>query len=136
MVPAMHRFSSRAPLAFVCGAALLLGSTSGCVTEAPQPRTARKPHPVKTAKQPTAPKIEGPALLTSHTVASLEGENALAIFARRGQDGLLLTSSHGRWQTRLVGADGAPKGADAIDVAPVPEGVQLASLRAAGDGYL
>jgi hypothetical protein len=91
---------------------------------------------VKTPQTTKAPVSDAPPLLPAHTVASLQGEEALAIFARRGQEGLLLTSSRGRLQTRLVGPDGAPKSADAIDVAPIPEGTQLAALRAAGDGYL
>src|SRR4051812_47495494 len=104
MVPAMQRFSARASAALLCGATLALGSAPGC-SATPDPRTARTTRPVKTKAAPAAVKTQGPTYLPAHTVASLEGENAIAVFARREREGLLLTSSHGRWQTRLVGAD-------------------------------
>lgn len=133
----MQPATIRGVAAFVSGAALLLGITPGCVTEATPPkRPARPTHVVKTPPAPTHAALRGPALLPAHLVASLEAEDALAVFARRGQEGLLLTSSHGRMLSRLVSADGAPKNVDPIDVAPLPEGVELAALRAVSDGYV
>jgi hypothetical protein len=69
-------------------------------------------------------------------VGELADESATPYFSRRGQEGLLLYSANGRWKTRLLGKDGAPKSAEALEVAPGAANVTIASLRAAGDGYL
>lgn len=138
MVPLMQRPSASASLSLLLGAALVLGPIAGCASAANQPSThTRAPRPLKKPPAPSAqPAGQGSGFLPASVVASLSGENALALFARRGKEGLLLTSAQGKWQARPLGPGGAPKGPDAIDVAPVPEGVQLATLRAEGDGYL
>lgn len=137
MVLAMKRL--RAPAWLALSSILVtagLGTSVGCggapAPKRPSARALRKPKPPTAApKQPAiAP------LLPSHVVAQLADENATPYFARRGQDGLLLYNADGRWKTRLVSADGTPKGPDAIDVAPASGSVPFASLRAAGDGYI
>ena len=67
------------------------------------------------------------------SIAQLDDETTSPYFARRGEEGLLLYASSGHWLTRPIGADGAPKTKDALDVGPTGD-LGLAALEAAGDG--
>jgi hypothetical protein len=127
------RFAQRCTTAGVLGA-LLLGSVSGCKS-APEPVVKAPPPPAPTvAPPPAGPEV--PPMLPASVAALLDDENVSPYFARRGDDGLLLYSSHGRWQTRAVGPDGTPRVAAPLDVAPIVGEVPMAALKAAGDGYL
>ncbi|WP_437762831.1 hypothetical protein WMF27_44200 [Sorangium sp. So ce281] len=124
--PALGR---RAPA--LLGAALAL--SLGC-SAAPQAPVARPARVVKTPPaQPKAP--EGPPLLPARVIAELDDEDATPYFARRGDEALLLYAAGGRLRTRLLGADGAPRG-DAVDAGPVAADVPVAALRATPQGYL
>ncbi|WP_437675639.1 hypothetical protein [Sorangium sp. So ce131] len=113
------------------GAALAL--SVGCSSAAPAP-PARQPPVVKTPpSQAKAP--GGPPLLPAHVVAELEDEDATPYHARRGDEALLLYAAGGQWKTRVLGADGAPRG-EAIEVGPAPADVPVAALRAAPEGYV
>ncbi|WP_437326383.1 hypothetical protein [Sorangium sp. So ce381] len=124
--PALGR---RAPA--LLGAALAL--SLGCSGAAPAP-VARPPRVVKTPPaQPKAP--EGPPLLPARVIAELDDEDTTSYFARRGDEALLLYAAGGRWRTRALGADGAPRG-DAVDAGPVAADVPVAALRATPQGYI
>ncbi|WP_437733894.1 hypothetical protein [Sorangium sp. So ce1335] len=113
------------------GAALAL--LLGCSGAAKAP--AARPAPVvKTPRaQPKAP--EGVPLLPARVIAELEDEDATPYFARRGDEALLLYAAGGRWRTRVLGADGAPRG-DAVEVGPAAADVPVAALRAGPQGYV
>ena len=116
--------------------ALAILAVMGCGSDPPpRARAPRRPDTaLKTPPGSAAPK--GPPMLPASIVAELDDEDATPYFARKADGtGLLLWSSKGRWHTRAVGADGAPKGA-VSDAGPSPSQVPLASLRAVGDGYL
>lgn len=135
----MRRSRPRPLRALSVGAFLILGSTLGC-GGSPPPKSApqRAPRVVR-AKPSVEKKPDGPPFLPSHVIAELDDENVSPHFARRGAEGLFFYSSRGRFWTRLVGQDGAPKTAQPVDIAPAPGGpggVPFATLRAAGDGYL
>ncbi|MGK3998282.1 hypothetical protein [Sorangium sp. So ce1024] len=120
-----------------CCAPALLGASLalslGCSGAAPPP-PARPARVVKTPPaQPKAP--EGPPLLPAHVIAELEDEDATPYLARRGDEALLLYAAGGRWRTRVLGADGAPRG-DAADVGPAAADVPVAALRAVPQGYI
>ncbi len=114
--------------------ALFTGALAAC-SAAPPPVAPRAPkvEVPKAAPPPAPPVIEG--LLPSHIIAQLDDETTSPYFARRGEEGLLLYASSGHWLTRPIGADGAPKTKDALDVGPTGD-LGLAALEAAGDGYL
>ncbi|WP_437634533.1 hypothetical protein [Sorangium sp. So ce854] len=119
----------RAPALLGASLALLLG----CSGAAPPP-AARPARVVKTPPaQPKAP--EGPPLLPAQVIAELEDEDTTPYLARRGDEALLLYAAGGRWRTRVLGADGAPRG-DAADVGPAAADVPVAALRAAPQGYI
>ncbi|WP_437689129.1 hypothetical protein [Sorangium sp. So ce176] len=110
--------------------ALLLG----CSGAAQTPSAARPARVVKTPPaQPKAP--EGPPLLPAHVIAELEDEDATPYLARRGDEALLLYAAGGRWRTRVLGADGSPRG-DATEVGPAAADVPGAALRATPQGYI
>ncbi|WP_438017113.1 hypothetical protein WMF18_41065 [Sorangium sp. So ce315] len=120
-----------------CGAPALLGASLalllGC-SGAAQPPPARPARVVKTPPaQPKAP--EGPPLLPAHVIAELEDEETTPYLARRGDEALLLYAAGGRLRTRVLGADGAPRG-DAADVGPAAAEVPVAALRATPQGYI
>jgi len=115
------------------GLALLTGALVSCSAAPPSP--AVPPRPTALPKAPPPPAPEKFVGLTSHIVAQLDDENTSPYFARRGEEGLLLYASSGHWLTRPIGADGAPKTKEALDVATTGE-VSLAALEAVGDGYL
>ncbi|WP_437779735.1 hypothetical protein [Sorangium sp. So ce1097] len=118
-----------APALLGASLALLLGCSG-----AAQPPPARPARVVKTPPaQPKAP--EGPPLLPAHVIAELEDEDATPYLARRGDEALLLYAAGGRLRTRVLGADGAPRG-DAADVGPAAADVPVAALRAAPQGYI
>ncbi|WP_437983180.1 hypothetical protein [Sorangium sp. So ce117] len=124
--PALGR---RAPA--LLGAALAL--SLGCSGAAPAP-VARQAPVVKTPPaQPKAP--EGPPLLPARVIAELDDEDATPYFARRGDEALLLHAAGGRFRTRILGADGAPRG-DTVDAGPVAADVPVAALRATPQGYI
>ncbi|AUX48666.1 hypothetical protein SOCE26_102070 [Sorangium cellulosum] len=126
LLPALTRRSLR-----LLGAALAL--SVGCSGAAPAPPARQAPvvkTPPSRAKAP-----EGPPLLPAHVVAELEDEDATPYHARRGDEALLLYATGGRWRTRVLGADGAPRG-EAIEVGPAPADVPVAALRAAPEGYV
>ncbi|MEP7119335.1 MAG: hypothetical protein ABJE95_00265 [Byssovorax sp.] len=116
------------------GLALLSGALVAC-SAAPPPVVTPHPKPEvpRVAPPPAPPPIEG--LLPSHVIAQLDDETTSPYFARRGEEGLLLYASSGHWLTRPIGADGAPKSKDALDVGLTGD-LGLAALEAAGDGYL
>ncbi|MGK4008863.1 hypothetical protein WMF31_40030 [Sorangium sp. So ce1036] len=120
----------RSPGLLGAALALVLGCSGGAT-----PAPAARPAPVvKTPSvRPRAP--EGPPLLPAHVIAALEDEDATPYLARRGDEALLLYAAGGTWRTRVLGADGAPRG-DAIEAGPVPADVPVAALRAAPKGYL
>ncbi|WP_437957835.1 hypothetical protein WME76_42145 [Sorangium sp. So ce119] len=110
--------------------ALLLG----CSGAAQAPSAARPARVVKTPPaRSKAP--EGPPLLPAHVIAELEDEDATPYFARRGDEALLLYAAGGRLRTRVLGADGAPRG-DVAEVGPVAADVPVAALRATPQGYI
>jgi hypothetical protein len=114
----------------------LVCTSAGCGSQKPPKRPTQR---VQRTPKPKAPVAQQPAiepLLPAYVVAELTDENATPYFARRGQEGLLLYNADGQWKTRIVGADGAPKSAAPVDVAPTGTGMPLASLRASHDGYL
>jgi hypothetical protein len=116
------------------GLALLTGALVACSAAPPQVATRPpKAEVPKAAPPPAPPPIEG--LLPSHVIAQLDDETTSPYFARRGEEGLLLYASSGHWLTRPIGADGAPKTKDALDVGLTGD-LGLAALEAAGDGYL
>jgi hypothetical protein len=115
------------------GLALLTGALVGCSAAAPPSATPHRP--TASPKAPLPPPPPAFVGLPSHVVAQLDDENTSPYFARRGEEGLLLYASSGHWLTRPIGADGAPKGKEALDVATTGE-VALAALEAVGDGYL
>ncbi|XXT19355.1 hypothetical protein WME94_54940 [Sorangium sp. So ce429] len=119
----------RAPALLGAALALLLGCSGAA--QAPPARAARV---VKTPPaQPKAP--EGPPLLPAHVLAELEDEDATPYLARRGDEALLLYAAGGRWRTRVLGADGAPRG-EAIEAGPAAADVPVAALRATPQGYI
>ncbi len=125
---AMRWLPSRA-----AGLALLTGALAACSAAPPPP--AARPAKVEVPKPPAPPlpaKIEG---LPSHIVALLDDESTSPYFARHGEEGLLLYASNGHWLTRPIGADGAPKTKEALDVGTTGD-LGLAALEAVGDGYL
>ena len=115
------------------GLALLTGALAAC-SAAPSPPSTLRPKVAvpRPAAPPTPAKIES---LPSHIVALLDDESTSPYFARHGEEGLLLHASNGRWLTRPIGADGAPKTKEALDVAATGD-LGLAALEAVGDGYL
>ncbi|XXX76647.1 hypothetical protein WMF30_54265 [Sorangium sp. So ce134] len=119
----------RAPALLGAALALLLGCSGA--TQAPAARPTRV---VKTPPaQPKAP--EGPPLLPAQVIAELEDEDAAPYLARRGDEALLLYAAGGRFRTRVIGADGAPRG-DVVDAGPVAADVPVAALRAGPHGYV
>ena len=100
------------------------------------PKAAPKgpPDGVRPPATPTA--LAGPALLPAHLVAELKDENASLYFARGNSSAVLLWGTNGRWQSRVIGPDGAPIGSDILDVAPMPDQVLYAALRPVGDGFV
>jgi hypothetical protein len=77
-----------------------------------------------------------PPLLPAAVLAMVDDEKATPYFARRSDGALIFYEAKGRWLTRAVGADGAPKTAAPLDVAGLGANVTMAALKAAGDGYL
>ena len=130
----IYRHSMRWLPSRAAGLALLTGALVACSAAPPQVATRPpKAEVPKAAPPPAAPPIEG--LLPSHVIAQLDDETTSPYFARRGEEGLLLYASSGHWLTRPIGADGAPKTKDALDVGLTGD-LGLAALEAAGDGYL
>ncbi|HTN89296.1 MAG TPA: hypothetical protein VL242_36710, partial [Sorangium sp.] len=124
-----RRSAGRAPALLGAALALLLGCSGAA--QAPPARAARV---VKTPPaQSKAP--EGPPLLPAHVIAELEDEDATPYLARRGDEALLLYAAGGRWRTRVLGADGAPRG-EAIEAGPAAADVPVAALRATPQGYI
>jgi hypothetical protein len=100
----------------------------------PEPNVPEPPKPPPPKAEPAAP--VGPPLLPAQVLAKVDDDNAASFFARRGEDGILFYASHGRWYTRAVGADGAPKAGEARDVAAIASDPTMAAIRPVGDGYL
>ncbi|WP_437608732.1 hypothetical protein WMF20_48260 [Sorangium sp. So ce834] len=119
----------RAPALLGAALALLLGCSGAAQAPAARPARVVKTPPA----QPKAP--EGPPLLPAQVVAELEDEDATPYFARRGDEALLLYAAGGRWRTRVIGADGAPRG-DVVDAGPAAADVPVAALRAGPQGYI
>jgi hypothetical protein len=119
----------RLPLLF----ALLATACAGT----PKP-DAVAPEPPKMPPAATAPpQPPGPAFLPAQLLGRLDDEGSSPYFARRGDEGLVLYSAHGRWLARAVGADGTPKGAGPIDVAGLGSEPMMAALKPIlGGGYL
>ena len=116
-------------------AALLAGAAISCGgTPKPEANVPEAPPPPPPPKAEPAP--VGPALLPAHVLTKLDDENAAPYFARRGEEGLLLYASKGRWLARAAGADGAPKSSETREVATMGSDPTMASLKAVGDGYL
>lgn len=103
----------------------------------PPPQVPTKPPAAsaKPAAPPPAAPAQNPAYLPAQIVAGLDDENAAVYYAQRGDAGLVFYNAKQRWLTRALGADGAPKGKEALDVGECPEGAK-AVLKAVGDGYL
>ncbi|WP_438025973.1 hypothetical protein [Sorangium sp. So ce233] len=110
--------------------ALLLGCSGA--TQAPS--AARPARVVKTPPAQSKAPV-GPPLLPAHVIAELEDEDATPYLARRGDEALLLYAAGGRWRTRVLGADGAPRG-DVTEVGPAAADVPVAALRAGPQGYI
>lgn len=121
--------------AFTIVTAMLSGTAISCAgTPLPEAAPPEIPRPPPSASAPAAP--AGPALLPSVTLAMIEDENASPHFARRGEAGLFVYASRGRWLSRAVGADGAPKAGEPREVATVAAEPRLASVKPVGEGYL
>ena len=117
--------------AFTIVTAMLSGTAISCAgTPLPEAAPPEIPRPPPSASAPAAP--AGPALLPSVTLAMIEDENASPHFARRGEEGLFVYASRGRWLARAVGADGAPKAAEPREVATVAAEPRLASVKPVG----
>src|SRR5262249_10514773 len=109
--------------------------SAGCGGSPQHTGTVRPKTPAPIVTPKTAPKgLSGPPALPAHVVAKLDDLESTPYFARRGDEGLVLFTSHGRWMTRLVSADGAPK-AEAVDAGPAVT-ASVGALRAIGDGYV
>lgn len=130
MVPPMR--SSTARLSRVAPLWLLASAALACGARPPAPAAALPPRPVE---KPAAAPAEDPNLLPATVLMRIEDEKTSPIFARRGEESLLLYSAGGRWLSRALGANGKPKDQAPIDIGPSP-GAALAALKAAGDGYL
>src|SRR5690242_10062793 len=106
----------RFPLTLRVVPALLASAAISCGgTPKPEPSVPEvPPPPPKAEAAPAAP--AAPPMLPSQVLAKLDDENAASYFARRGEEGLLLYASRGRWYARPVGADGAPKTPEAKEV--------------------
>ncbi|APR84689.1 Hypothetical protein A7982_10038 [Minicystis rosea] len=116
-------------------AAILAGTVIACGgTPKPEANVPEAPPPPPPPKAEAAP--VGPPMLPANVLTKLDDENAAPYFARRGEDGLLLYASKGRWISRAAGADGAPKSAETREVATMGSDPTMASLKAVGDGYL
>jgi hypothetical protein len=130
MVPPMRspfaRLSRLAPLWLLASAALACGARPPAPVAAPPPRSAAKP---------AAAPVEDANLLPATVLMRIEDEKSSPIFARRGDESLLIYSAGGRWLSRALGADGKPKAQTPVDIGPSP-GAALTALKAAGDGYL
>ena len=140
----MQSFVASAPLGPSAGlvrlaarsSLLLIVSALGLACGAPPPPNAR-PRParvVRTPKPATGP--TGPALLPAHLIAEIDDEEAAPHFARGSAGAVLVWSAKGRWRARVLAPDGAPLGADVLDVSPSAKHVPYAALRAMGDGYV
>lgn len=115
---------------------LLIVSALGLACGA-TPTPKERPRPARVVRTPpTSAGPTGPALLPSHLVAQLDDEDAAPHFARGSAGAALVWSAKGRWRARALAPDGAPLGADVIDVAPSAKHVPYAALRAMGDGYV
>lgn len=114
--------------ALLAGAAISCGGAQKLEPEVPE--IPRPPPPPAAAPAPV-----GPALLPAQVLAKLDDENAAPLFARRGEEALLLYAVRAKWMARPVGADGAPKG-EAREVASMSSDPTMASLKAVGDGYV
>jgi hypothetical protein len=125
----------RAPWNAFLGASLAALTLSCGAGPKPEPGVPDRPPPMPRA-EPTAVAPQGPPLLPASVVAQIDDDSVAPYFARRGDDGLLLYSAAGRWLTRRVDADGAPKDAAPVDVGPLTGAGSMASLRPVGDGYL
>ena len=117
-----------APLA----AALL--AVSGCGSPPPA-KTARPARVVKTPPAAPSEALKGPPMLPAQVLAKLDNEDATPYFARRGDEALLLHAAGGKWWTRRIGADGAPKG-EAESAGPAPADTPVGALRPTASGYL
>jgi hypothetical protein len=113
--------------------ALLVASVGLSCKSGPPLRTDVAPRRDSARPKPS-PKT-GPAMLPAQVLAQLD-DDAGALLARRGDEGLLFYTAGGKHWTRAFKADGAPKG-PATDVGPAPgEASALGGLKATPDGYL
>ena len=112
----------------------LAGLALSCANPPPPvaPEIPKPAPPVATA----APGPKAPDLLPAQVLALVDDETSTPYFARRKDGGLLFYSAKGRWLTRAVGPDGAPRAAAAIEVAGLAANVSMASLEPVGDGYV
>jgi hypothetical protein len=123
------RLASRSSLLLIVGA---LGLACGA---APPPKARTRPDRIVRTPAPAAGP-SGPALLPAHLIAEIDDEGAAPHFARGAAGAVLVWSAKGRWRARLLAPDGAPLGANVLDVAPSAAHVPYAALRAIGDGFV
>lgn len=126
---ALRSFVRGAPLAAAMVALLGCGAAPAAKPRAPRPTGALK------TPAPPPPAYSGPPLLPAHVVAQLDDEEVAPSFARRGDEALLVWTAGGKWWSRRLAADGAPK-AEAIEIGEAAANVPVATLRATSSGYL
>ncbi len=134
----MQRNWKRQALCAAFLSVIALPISAGCGGAEPKrPRTVRvlpKPKP-KPAAEPTLPPGV-PAVLPASLVATLEGESALPLFARRGPDTLLMYAEKGRWKTRLLKPGQGSQQPEPTDAGEASGDIHIAAVRAVQSGYL
>ncbi|UQA60206.1 TolB family protein [Polyangium aurulentum] len=129
----MHRRPAKTAIASLFAALAI--TAFGCGGAPPKPvRPARNKPVLRTDNN--ASRFKGPALLPAQIIARLDDEDAAPYLARRGDDALLFYTARGRWMTRLLGPNGAPKTNDPVDAAPAAAEIPVGAIEAVGDGYL
>lgn len=117
--------------------ALVLGLgliAAGCGSEARPPNSPATRRPV--AVTPVVPVNQAASeTLPAHLLTTLDHDDAPIAFARRGAEGILLVANNGHLLSRMVGADGAPKG-ELAELGASVDPTTVLAVRAHGDGFV
>src|SRR5205814_6988560 len=129
MVTAMRRL--RPSLRYAAAASVMGVTAIACGGD--PPRVLRPVTPPRATSGARAPSL--PPMFSSTVVGDVDGEDALQLIARRGDEALVVLGAQGKLTSRVVGLDGKPK-AQLEPLIDAPADLQLATLKATADGYV
>lgn len=138
VAPAMNTNNLAARRGGAAAAVFTLALAAGCGPVPPKVVMPPRPAKIVTPPAKTGPKLEGGAFAAT-AIDDIESEANAHYFARQ-KDGALLVFARGdRFFARAAGLDGAPRGAQAVDIGAAPSGaveLLLGMLAPVGDGYV